>query len=270
MELKAGIWTLTWPTMFTSSTGPLRHHAAAKSLQSCLTLCDPTDGSPPGSPVPGILQAWTLEWVAISFSNAWKWKVKGKSLSRARLLATPWTDCSPPSSSVLGILQARALEWGATGAVGNDVPLSFQLNDMSKTHAAQSWFSQNRTLINRSKGVSTHLNACWRRGAFCQGTDQESHSPKFQRGLIWEHFLHSGEWQSLHLRMENEHPCTCQREDTQPLIDKTSCIKILKLLDVQSAHLLPHTAFWRFKTDTQMWYVHGTAELNGKDGAHWV
>ena len=65
--------------------------AAAKSLQSCLTLCDPIDCSPPGSPVPGILQARTLEWVAISFFNAWKWKVKVKSLSRARLLATPWT-----------------------------------------------------------------------------------------------------------------------------------------------------------------------------------
>ena len=65
--------------------------AAAESLQSCLTLCDPIDGSPPGSPVPGILQARTLEWVAISFSNAWKWKVKAKSLSHVRLLATPWT-----------------------------------------------------------------------------------------------------------------------------------------------------------------------------------
>ena len=63
----------------------------AKSLQSCLTLCDPIDGSPPGSPIPGILQARTLEWVAISFSNAWKWKVKVKSLSRVRLLSTPWT-----------------------------------------------------------------------------------------------------------------------------------------------------------------------------------
>ena len=69
------------------------------SLQSCLTLCDPIDGSPPGSPVPGILQARTLEWVAISFSNAWKWKVKVKSLSHARLLATPWTAAyqTPPS-----------------------------------------------------------------------------------------------------------------------------------------------------------------------------
>ena len=63
----------------------------AKLLQSCLTLCDPIDGSPPGSPVPGILQARTLEWVAISFSNAGKWKEKVKSLSRVRLLAIPWT-----------------------------------------------------------------------------------------------------------------------------------------------------------------------------------
>ena len=65
--------------------------AVAKSLQSCPTLCDPIDGLLPGSPVPGILQARTLEWVAISSSNAWKWKVKMKSLSRVRLLATPWT-----------------------------------------------------------------------------------------------------------------------------------------------------------------------------------
>ena len=73
--------------------------AAAKSLQSCPTLWDPTDGSPPGSPVPGILQARTLEWVAISFSNAWKWKVKGKSLGRVWLLVTPWTAAhqAPPS-----------------------------------------------------------------------------------------------------------------------------------------------------------------------------
>ena len=73
--------------------------AAAKSLQSCPTLCDPIDSSPPGSPIPGILQARTLEWVAISFSNAWKWTVKVKSLSRVRLVATPWTTAhqAPPS-----------------------------------------------------------------------------------------------------------------------------------------------------------------------------
>ena len=71
---------------------------AAKSLQSCPTLCDPIDSSPPGSPVPGILQARTLEWVAISFSSAWKWKVEVKSLSRVRLLVTPWTAAyqAPP------------------------------------------------------------------------------------------------------------------------------------------------------------------------------
>ena len=73
--------------------------AAAASLQSCPTLCDPRDGSPPGSSVPGILQARTREWVAISFSNAWKWKVKVKSLSRVWLLATPPTAAhqAPPS-----------------------------------------------------------------------------------------------------------------------------------------------------------------------------
>ena len=65
--------------------------AAAESFQSCPTLCDPRDGSPSGSPVPGILQARTLEWVAISFSSTWKWKVKVKLLSRVQLFATPWT-----------------------------------------------------------------------------------------------------------------------------------------------------------------------------------
>ena len=73
--------------------------AAAKSLQSCPTLCKPIDGSSPGSPVPGILQARTLEWLAISFSNAWKGKVKVKSLSCARLFSTPWSAAyqAPPS-----------------------------------------------------------------------------------------------------------------------------------------------------------------------------
>ena len=73
--------------------------AAAKSLQSCPTLCDPIDRGPPGSPVPGILQARTLEWVAISFSNAGKWKVKVKLLSSVRRLVIPWTAAfqAPPS-----------------------------------------------------------------------------------------------------------------------------------------------------------------------------
>ena len=109
--------TITWIYIHTHIHTHTHTHthtytaAAAKSLQSCLTLCDPIDGSPPGSPIPGILKARTLEWVAISFSNARKWKVKVKSLSRV-WLSDP-TDCSLPGSSIHGILQARVLEWGA-------------------------------------------------------------------------------------------------------------------------------------------------------------
>ena len=109
-EAKAGLWSLAGssglPVHFSQFSqccwfvrGSARIVAApAKSLQSCPTLCDPRDGSPPGSPVPGILQAKILEWVAISFSNAWKWKVKVKSLSRVRLFTTPWTAAyqAPP------------------------------------------------------------------------------------------------------------------------------------------------------------------------------
>ena len=87
---------------------------AAKSLQSCLTLCDPVDGSPPGSPVLGILQARTWDWVAISFSNVWKWKVKSES-EVAQLYPTLCNpmDCSLPGSTIHGIFQARVPEWGA-------------------------------------------------------------------------------------------------------------------------------------------------------------
>ena len=88
-----------WHTSHSSGGLHVIPAAAAKSLQSCPTLCDPIDGSPPGSPIPGILQARTLERVTISFSNTWKWKVKVKSLSRVRLFATPWTAAyqAPPS-----------------------------------------------------------------------------------------------------------------------------------------------------------------------------
>ena len=84
----------------------------AKSLQSCPTLCDPIDGSPPGFPIPRILQARILEWVAISFSDACKWKVKVKSLSCVQLLVTPCTTAykAPP---FMGFSRARVLEWGA-------------------------------------------------------------------------------------------------------------------------------------------------------------
>ena len=88
--------------------------AAAKSLQSCPTLCDPIDGSPPGSSTHGIFQASVLEWVAISFSNAWKWKVKSESeVSQLCPTLSDPMDCSPPGSSTRGIFQARVLEWGA-------------------------------------------------------------------------------------------------------------------------------------------------------------
>ena len=92
----------TWEAPFPIYTYKLQqkcYAAAAKSLQLCLTLCNPIDSSPPGSTVPGILQARTLEWVAISFSNAWKWKVKLKLLSRVQLLVTSWTAAyqAPPS-----------------------------------------------------------------------------------------------------------------------------------------------------------------------------
>ena len=94
-------WTMNSLVEGVESYSPV-DAAAAKSLQSCPTLCDPIDGRPPGSPVPGILQARTLERVAISFSNAWKWKVKVKSLSRVRPSATPWTAAhqAPPSMGV--------------------------------------------------------------------------------------------------------------------------------------------------------------------------
>ena len=88
-------WKTKIPTCLAAAAA-----AAAKSLQSCPTLCDPTDRSPPGSPVPGTLQARTLEWVASSFSNAWKWKVKVKSLSRVQLLTTPWTAAYQAPSSM--------------------------------------------------------------------------------------------------------------------------------------------------------------------------
>ena len=89
--------------------------AAAKSLQSCPTLCDPIDSSLPDSAIPGILQARTLELVAISFSSAWKWNVKSESeVTQSCLTLCDPMDCSLPGSSIHGIFQARVLEWVAT------------------------------------------------------------------------------------------------------------------------------------------------------------
>ena len=109
--------------------------AAAKSLQSCPTLCDPIDGSPPGPPVPGILQASTLEWVAICFSNAWKWKLKGKSLSHVQLFRTPWAVAhqAPPSVGF-----ARQEHWSG-------VPFP------SPMHENEKW-KGNRSVVSNSSG----------------------------------------------------------------------------------------------------------------------
>ena len=111
--------------------------AAAKSLQSCPTLSNPIDGSPPGSPVPGILQARTLEWVAISFSNAWKWKVKVKLLSQVQLLATPWT-AAYQAPLVHRVFQARVLEWGAIAFCDAAIRLLY-FYQMMKLHCI--WYS---------------------------------------------------------------------------------------------------------------------------------
>ena len=115
--------------------------AAAKSLQSCPTLCDPIDGSPPGAPIPGILQATTLEWVAISFSKAWKWKAKVKLLSCVRLLATPWTAAyqAPPPMGF-----SRQEYWSG-------VPLPSPLSWMSRLYILE---------INHLSGLLLFLPFC--------------------------------------------------------------------------------------------------------------
>ena len=98
--------------------------ATAKSLQSCPTLCDPIGVSPPGSPAPGILQARTLEWVAISFSNAWKWKNEGEVTQSCPTFSDPM-GCSLPGSSIHGIFQARVLEWGAIALSDKNIYFCF-------------------------------------------------------------------------------------------------------------------------------------------------
>ena len=108
-------WLIAHSSSITLNVWTLRDFpggaAAAKSLQSCPTLCDPIGGSPPGSPVPGILQARALEWSAIASSSAWKWR-ESEVAQSCPTLSDPM-DYSLPGSSVHGIFQARALEWGA-------------------------------------------------------------------------------------------------------------------------------------------------------------
>ena len=117
--------------------------AAAASLQSCLTLCDPIDSSPPGSPVLGILHARTLEWVAISFSNAWKWRVKVKSLSHVWLLVTPWTTAYQAPAS-MGF--SRQEYWSG-------VPLPSLIGHTNKCNGSRS--------LNSPWMLMLALSCCW-------------------------------------------------------------------------------------------------------------
>ena len=151
--------------------------SAAKSLQSCPTLCDPIDGSPPGSAVPRILQARTLEWVAISFSNAWKWKVKVKSLSCVWLFGTPWTAAhqAPPSMgfsrqeywSGVPLPSPDAISWACT----NRLPVNLEAAEalekvllMSNTRSGLSWLCSGGQIFpgrEWKKRVTNMSNSDW-------------------------------------------------------------------------------------------------------------
>ena len=141
---------------------PAAAAAAAKSLQSCPTLCDPRDGSPPGSPVPEILQARTLEWVSIAFSNAWKWKVKVKLLSRVQLFATPWTAAHQAPASMgfsrqeywSGVLDSKS--WGLSWSTPHVLVVSMLLTNGSPRKSQEiytlksDWFQANLVIILQS------------------------------------------------------------------------------------------------------------------------
>ena len=140
----------------------LKAAAAAKSLQSCLTLCDPIERSPPGSPVPGILQARTLEWVVISFSNAWKWKVKVKSLSRVQLFATPWTAAyqAPPSMGF-----SRQEYWNGVPSPSLMLKANsfkfFLFSFMIKTCFLRTFTHSRTSLVVRWLGIRLPMHGTW-------------------------------------------------------------------------------------------------------------
>ena len=155
--MRQGLFLKT--TMWLSSTSQhVAAAAAAKSLQSCPTLCDPIDGSPPGSPVPGILQARTLEWAAISLSNAWKSKMKVKSLSRVQLSATPWTAAyqAPPSMEF-----SRQEYWSGVPLPSPKAYLSTGI-----------WSSQESCAIGKSQLIYPRITrlATWN----CQGEEKDT------------------------------------------------------------------------------------------------
>ena len=138
--------------------------AAAKSLQSCPSLCNPIDGSLSGSPIPEILQARTLECIAISFSNAWKWKVKVKSLSHVHLLATPWTAAyqAPPAMGF-----SRQAYWSG-------VPLPSPIHTLGKVICFSKHFCQGDTRGSREwpcsicNNITLHIGTHRQMGIFLQ------------------------------------------------------------------------------------------------------
>ena len=158
---------------------------AAKSLQSCPTRCDPTDGSPPGSPIPGILQARTLEWVAISFSNAWKCKGKVKSFSRVQLFTTPWTAAyrAPPS-------------------------MGFSRQGYRSAVPLPSPFREPSTVILLKDGRSqiffffffyfSYDCSNWKQGGGVLVIKHAVHNMHNFGAKTWDRFLHLGEWFQVH------------------------------------------------------------------------
>ena len=173
---------------------------AAKSLQSCPTLCDPIDGSLPVSPVPGILQARTLEWIAISFSNAWKWKMKVKSLSRVWLPATPWTAAyqaplsmgfsrqeywsglpspSPTVEYYLAIKMKYCCLWQMDG------PMQSEILEKDRLCVMYVWNLKNKTSEQKTKQKQTHR---YRETQGCQREGNGGHGQNRWRGLGGTHF----------------------------------------------------------------------------------
>ena len=173
--------------------------AAAKSLQSCPTLCDPIDSSPPGSPVPGILQARTLEWVAISFSNAWMWKVKMKSRSRVRLFATPWTAAyqAPP---FMGF--SRQEYWSGVPLPSPDVYVK-----ELKTGSSGPWL-RHRRLLNSPPPLQQQHKPL--------KETQEWAEPELHIGQAREYSHWRGSWHTLKPRRTKKVAGQLQGFETQP------------------------------------------------------
>jgi len=188
---EAGKWFLVsilcLATMVTGKL-PAAAAAAAKSLQSCPTLCDPTDG-PPGSAIPGILQARTLEWVATAFSIVWKWKVKVKSLSHVRLVATPWTATyqAPPSMGF-----SRQEYWSGLPLPSPKLPetsVNFYCQMMGERTYLPSPSASHPKLSRQER----HLKRSWRRNEKYLGTAIITHTYLVITHLHSKSFDHKGE-----------------------------------------------------------------------------